>query len=82
MGTSFRTIVAPSASLEEAPALAERVIHHLIDQKIIRAQRSDCSLGEKGGYSPGENVEEALANWDPDAAQTLSGTSGVCGPTA
>jgi hypothetical protein len=65
MGDSFRTIVDSFASLEEAPVLADRVISYLIERRIVRPERSDCVLGKKGSYPPGENVGEALATWTP-----------------
>jgi hypothetical protein len=65
MGVSFQTIVDPFASIDEAPALAERVIQHLIARRIVEAERTDCTLSKQGGYAPGENVAEALATWTP-----------------
>jgi len=65
MGDSFRTIVDPLASLDEAQAMAERVIQHLIERKIVKPERTDRTPGDPGGYPPGENVAEALATWTP-----------------
>jgi hypothetical protein len=67
MGDSFRTIVHPVASLADAPALADKVIAHLIKRKIVGPVRTDCVLGKAGGYPPGDNVGEALATWSPSA---------------
>jgi hypothetical protein len=60
MGSTFRTIVEPSASPQDAPALAKKVIHYLIERRIIRPERKS-----EGGYPPGDNVAEALATWTP-----------------
>ncbi|HEV3117698.1 MAG TPA: hypothetical protein VGY58_11625 [Gemmataceae bacterium] len=63
MGTHFRILVDRTASAKDAPALAGTVMNYLIRRRIIECERSDCTLGDKGGFRPGANVEEALASW-------------------
>ena len=63
--SSFQTLVDPLASIDEAHGMAERVIQHLIERRIIKHERTDCTPCEQGGYPPGENVAEVLATWTP-----------------
>jgi hypothetical protein len=52
MGDWFQTIVDPEATEAEAPALADRVLYWLIEERIVVGERTDCVLGD-GGYAPG-----------------------------
>ena len=63
MGDWFQTIVDPEATEAEAPALADRVLHWLIDEQIVVGERTDCILGD-GGYAPGPAYEKATGSHD------------------
>ena len=62
MGQWFQTIVDPEAELGEAEALAARVVNFLAGRGVILPTRTDCVLCARGGYPPGPNVGEALAD--------------------
>lgn len=68
MGSQYRVVVDPRASATDAPVLAKKVIEFMVSRNIIRAERSDCVYSKEGGYLPGDNVDEALAQWTPAAS--------------
>lgn len=69
MGDSFQTLVDPVATLDDAAALAERVIADLVEAGFISPETSNCTLGEDG-YPPAVAMARHLKNGD-DRVLTL-----------
>lgn len=69
MGDYYRVVVDPRASAAEAPVLAKKVIEYMVRRNILRAERSACVCSDEGGYPPGDNVAEALAQCTSKASK-------------
>jgi hypothetical protein len=53
------------ATPAEAPVLAGRVLDWLVGQGIVRAERTDCVLGDvEGGHAPGPAFAKAVTKAD------------------
>jgi len=67
MGDITSSIVVKGINMAKATALADKAIKHLIAQKIILGEQTDCVLGKPLGYPPGENhglvMEEESDQW-------------------
>lgn len=61
MGDWFQSVIDPEASEAEAPALAERLLQWFIDEGIVVAVPSDCTLGDSG-YAPGPSYARAVGS--------------------
>jgi hypothetical protein len=49
------------ATPAQAPVLADRVLDRLVDQGIVRAERTGCVLGDvEGGHAPGPAFAKAV----------------------
>lgn len=66
MGDYAQALVDIDVSDEAAPQLKQRLLRWLIEKRVVVEQVSDCVLGSKGGYAPGENYGYAL--WGHDGA--------------
>ncbi|MEX3644967.1 hypothetical protein [Mycolicibacterium porcinum] len=60
MGDYAQALVDIDVSDEAAPQLKQRLLRWLIEKRVVVEQVSDCVLGSKGGYAPGENYGYAL----------------------
>ena len=63
MGDSFKTLVDPLATLDDAPGLAQRVIAELVGAGYISSERSNCTLGEEG-FPPADEMTLYLKSPD------------------
>ncbi len=60
MGDTYGNIVFVSVDTASAKTIADKVIQHLVDRKVISGSLTDCVLGAKNGYPPAENYWLAL----------------------
>ncbi|MFD5034894.1 hypothetical protein ACFWM0_31415 [Streptomyces sp. NPDC058405] len=67
MGSHFQTIVDLDATSAHAPALAARGLDWLVEEGIVRAERTDCVLGAPLGHPPGLLWAKAVGqeDWEP-----------------
>jgi hypothetical protein len=59
MGDWYETVVDPVVDANDAPAVAERVVARLVALRLVRPERTDCTLGE-AGYPPAQDVFQYL----------------------
>ncbi|MBK7401977.1 MAG: hypothetical protein IPJ34_38455 [Myxococcales bacterium] len=73
MGDHFQTLVVQDVDLDEAAAFGERIRAILIEQEIVRPERStECALGSEG-HAPGARWTRAARSSDgefPDGYAT------------
>lgn len=70
MGDSYQTIVDETASEIEAPELAQRVLRWLIDEGVVVAETTDCTLGTDG-HAPGPEAVKATGEIDAEDLRSL-----------
>ncbi|GAB3889522.1 hypothetical protein GCM10029964_059340 [Kibdelosporangium lantanae] len=63
MGDHFQRIVDVEATEAQAPGLAAVVVEWLVDRGVVRAEVTDCALGD--GHAPGPEYAVAVTEPDP-----------------
>lgn len=61
MGDYYTNVVPMDVEPEEARAVADKVLHYLVSNKIVKPEVTNCTLTKEGGHAPGENYALALA---------------------
>ena len=75
MGDTYCNIVVDKVDKTLVRTIADKVIQHLVDKKIIGDTLTDCVLGQATGYPPGNNYRLVLE--DPDDHLIEISTNGV-----
>jgi len=66
MGDHFQIVVDLDATPQDAPRLARLLTEWLVAEGIVRAERTDCVLGQPLGHPPGPDWHRAVAPADAD----------------
>ena len=60
MGTRCTELAFHRVAREDAQALADTLLGWLIEHGIVLPEKTDCALGQSGGYPPGPHAETAI----------------------
>jgi uncharacterized protein with PIN domain len=62
MGDHYLTIVPDKADKDKAKEIANKIVHYLIEKRIILFKKTNCILSKDLGYPPGENYSYIVDN--------------------
>jgi len=78
MGDHYQSLSFVDVTAEQAPAIADSAIAHLVGRGIVAAERTHCVLSNDTGHAPGPHYALALANTEDAANDDLRELS-ACG---